>query len=84
VAAFDQLDQLVEDGARLADMLGRAVQRQLVAAQGNRAAEPLAQRVEHAVADPGKLRGHLVRDFEHLLHRTQSRRRLRRTRPPLA
>ena len=41
-----------------------ALERQLVAAQADGAAEPLAQRVEHAVADPGQLGRDLVRDVE--------------------
>ena len=38
--------------ARLGDLHVVALDRQLVAAQADRAAEPVAQRVEHAVADP--------------------------------
>ena len=63
VAALDQLDELVDDGARLARRCSLvALERQLVAAQADRAAQPVAQRVEHAVADPGELGGDLVRD----------------------
>ena len=79
MSSLDQLDELVDDGAGLADMLRVALQRQPVAAQRDRAAEPLAQRVEHAVADPGELGRDLVGDFEHLSQVARlSRRRPRR------
>ena len=64
VAALDQLDELVDDRARLGDALVVALERQPVAAQADRAAQPLAQRVEHAVADAGQLGGDVVRDIE--------------------
>ena len=41
-----------------------ALDRQLVAAQADRAVEPVAQRVEHAVADAGELGRDLVRNGE--------------------
>ena len=50
VAALDQLDELVDHRARLRDVVVVALERQLVAAQADRAVEPVAQRVEHAVA----------------------------------
>ena len=68
VAALDELDELVDDRARLGDARVVAVECQPVAAQRDRAAEPLTQRVEHAVADAGELRGDLVGDGEHVLH----------------
>ena len=67
VAALDELDELVDDRARLGDVLVLAVERELVAAQRDRAAEPVAQRVEHAVVDAGELGGDLVRDDDHVL-----------------
>ena len=68
VAALDELHELVDDRSRRGDVLVVAAERQPVAAQRDRAAEPLAQRVEDAVLDARELRGDLVRDVEHLLH----------------
>ena len=68
VTSFDELDQLVEHGPRLRDSFGVAVERQTVASKRDRAAEPLAQRVEHTVLDPGELGSHIVGDREHFLH----------------
>ena len=68
VAALDELDELVDDGARLGDPVAVAVERELVAAERDRAAEPLAQRVEHAVGDAGELCGDLVGYGDHVLH----------------
>ena len=56
-----------------ATLLAVAVERQLVAAQGDRAAEPVAQRVEHAVGDAGELGRNLVGNDEHRLARGQCR-----------
>ena len=69
VAALDQLDELVDHLARLGDVRVVALERQLVAAQPDRALEALAQGVEHAVADPRELGGDGVRDVERVLHR---------------
>ena len=69
VPALDQLDELVDDRARLGDLVVVALERQLVPAQADRAVQPLAQRVEHAVADARELGGDLVRDVENFLHR---------------
>ena len=68
VAALDQLDELVDHRARALDVLVVALERQLVAAQADRALQPLAQRVEHAVGDPGQLGRDGVGDFERFLH----------------
>ena len=68
VAALHELHELVEHRPRLADVLGVAVERQLVPPQGDAAPKPFAQRVEDAVADARELGGHLVRDLHHLLH----------------
>ena len=68
VTALDELDELVDDRAGLRDALLVAVEREPVPAQRDRAAEPLAQRVEHAVADACELRGDLVGNGEHVLH----------------
>ena len=56
VAALDELDELVDHGAGLGDARVVAGEREAVAAQRDRAAEPLAQRVEHAVADARRAR----------------------------
>ena len=68
VAALDELDELVDDRLRLGHVLLVAVERQPVAAEEDRAVEPVAQRVEHAVADAGELGGDVVRDVENFLH----------------
>jgi hypothetical protein len=68
VTALDQLDELVEHCARLADVFGVAVQRELVPAQRDAALQPLAKRVEDAVPYTRELRRDLVRDLHHLLH----------------
>ena len=73
VPALDQLDELVDHVARLADLLVVALERELVAAQADRAIEPIAERLEHAVADPGELRRDFVRDVENLLHPAKCR-----------
>ena len=70
VAALDELDELVDDCARGDDLLVVAAERQAVAAQRDRALEPLAQRVEHAVLDAGELGRDLVRDVQYLLHQS--------------
>ena len=67
VAALDQLDELVDDRARLGDARVVALERQLVAAQADRAVQPLAQRSEHAVPDARQLGGDVVRDRENFL-----------------
>ena len=72
VAALDELDELVDDRARLGDVDVVALDRQPVAAQPDRALEPVAQRVEDAVADRGQLGGDVVRDVEGLLHLVQA------------
>ena len=73
VAALDQLDELVQHGPGLHDAGLVAGERQPVAAQRDRAAEPFAQGVEHAVADPGQLGRDLVRNGENVLHGSQCR-----------
>ena len=67
MAALDELDQLVDDRTRLLDLLLLALERELVAAHADGDVEAVAERVEHAVADPGQLGRDLVRDVEHLL-----------------
>ena len=66
--ALDELDELLDDGPRLRDLDVVAVQRQPVAAQVDRAAEPVAERVEDAVRHPRELGGNLVRNLENVLH----------------
>ena len=72
--AFDQLDELVDDGPCLGHALVIALDREPVSAQANRAAQAVAQGVEHAVADRGELGRDVVRDIKHLLHWPQCRR----------
>ena len=62
VAALHELDELVDDRAGLGDLRLVALDRELVAAEADRAAQPVAQRLEDAVADPGQLGRDLVRD----------------------
>ena len=62
VPALDQLDELVHDGAGGGDLVVCPLDRQLVPAQAERAVQPVAQRVEHAVADATELGGDFVRD----------------------
>ena len=59
-SALDQLDELVDDGSRLDDALVVALDRQLVAAQADRAAQAVAEGVEDAVADARQLGGDVV------------------------
>ena len=73
VTALDQLDQLVDHLARLLDVRVVAVERQLIAAQAHGALQTVAERVEHAVADPGQLGRDRVRDIEGLLHDSKCR-----------
>ena len=73
VPALDQLDELVDDRARGGDAVVLALDRQLVAAQTERAGQARAQRVEHAVAHSRELGGDLVRDGKGLLHPAQCR-----------
>ena len=69
VTALDQLDKLVDDGARLCDTFVVALQSQPVTSQPDRAAQPVAQGVEHAVAHRCQLGGDVVGDREDFLHR---------------
>ena len=69
MAALDELDQLVHDRARLRHVRVVALEHEPVAAEQDRALEPLAERVEHAVADAGELGRDVVRDAEAFSHR---------------
>ena len=83
MSSLDELHELVDDGPRSRDVLVVAAERQPVAAERDRAGETLPQSVEDAVLHAGELRGHLVRDVEHLLHAAQCRDVTRReTRAP--
>ena len=73
VPALDELDELVDDRARRRDAVVLPFDRQLVAAQAQRAGKARAQRVEHAVAHSRELRGDVVRDGKGLLHPAQCR-----------
>jgi len=68
VTTLDELDELVDDGARLGNPAALAVERELVAAERDRATEPVAQRVEHAVGDAGELGRNLIGNDDHILH----------------
>jgi DUF1365 family protein len=70
---LDELDQLVDDSARLDDMAVLAFDREAVPAQEDRALQAVPQRVEHAVADSSQLGRDVVRDVQDVLHRGQSR-----------
>ena len=73
VAALDQLDELVDHRARLGDVVVVALQRQLVAAEPDRAVEPVAQGLEHPVPEPRQLGRDGVREIENFLHAHQCR-----------
>jgi hypothetical protein len=78
VAALDEVDQLVDDELRLAEPLLVPLERQPVAAEEDRASEPLAKRAENATVDRRKLGCDFVRDVENLLQRpkcSEARRR---------
>jgi hypothetical protein len=64
---LDQFDELVDDRPRLRDVHVLAGDRQAVPPQEDVDREPLAQRVEDAVADRRQLSGDVVRDVERLL-----------------
>ena len=73
LAALDELDELLDDRLRLGDLQVVTGEREAVAAQVDGAAEPVAERVQHSVADAGELRRDLVRDVENGLHKAQCR-----------
>jgi hypothetical protein len=60
VAALDELGQLVHDCAGLGDVRVLALDRQPVAAQQDRDAKPITQRIEDAVAQGRQLGGDIV------------------------
>src|SRR5215831_12441656 len=64
---LDQFDELLDDGARLSDAHVLTVDRQPVPSQKDVDLQPVAQRIEDAVADRGELRRDVVRNVEHLL-----------------
>ena len=78
--ALDELDELVDDGARLRHLSTVALDRKLVAAEADGAAKPVAKRDEHAVGDARQLGGDRVRDGQRLPHRAQCRAERRRHR----
>jgi hypothetical protein len=67
VPAFHELDELVDDGARLADLLVLPLERQPVAAKEDAAAEPIAEPPQDGVVNGGELGRNLVRDVENFL-----------------
>ena len=72
VSALEQVDELAHDGSR-AHALVLPLDRQLVAAEADRAAQPVAEGVEDAVADARELGRHVVGNGEGFLHPTQCR-----------
>src|SRR5581483_5185665 len=73
VTSLDQLDELVDHGAGVGDVVLVALERQLVAAQADVAAEALLERVEHSVGDPGELGGDGIGYIEGLFHPAKCR-----------
>src|SRR5436190_20340770 len=73
LAALDELDKLLDDRLRLSDLQVVTGEREAVAAQVDGAAEPVAEGIEHRVADARELRGYLVRDVQNRLHKPQCR-----------
>jgi hypothetical protein len=63
---LDQLDELVDDRSRRRDLDVVTGDRQPVATQQDVDLQPVAQRLENAVADRRELRGDVVRDVEGL------------------
>ena len=68
-----ELDELVDDRPRFGDPCVVAGQGEPIPTQRDRAAQPFAQRIQHAVADSRKLRGDLVRNGQHVFHETKCR-----------
>ena len=60
--SWNQLDELVNHRTSGSDPVVSPLDRQLVPAQAKRAVQPVAQRVEHAIADSAELGGNFVRD----------------------
>jgi hypothetical protein len=56
------------DGPRLRNALLLPLDREPVSSQPDRAAEPVAERLEDAVTDAGELRGDIVRNGQDFLH----------------
>jgi len=73
LARLDQLDELVDDCARLGDVDVVALDGQAVAPQQDRAVEPIPQRVQDPVADRGELGRDVIRDIEGLFPPPQCR-----------
>ena len=70
---LDELDEFLDDRLRLGDLQVFTGECEPVAAQVDGAAEPVAERVEHAVADARELRRDLVRNVQNRLHEGQCR-----------
>ncbi len=68
LTGLHQLDQLVDDGARLRDVHVVSRDREPVPAEENRDFETVAESVENAVADRRQLGGDVVGDIESLFH----------------
>ena len=69
LAGLDELDELVHDSTRLGHVDVVARDCEPVSTQENRALQPVAERIEDAVADCRQLRSDVVGDVECLLHR---------------
>ena len=73
LAVFDELHELLDHRLRLRDLEVVPGECEAVPAQVDGAAEPVAERVQHPVADARELRRDLVRDVENRLHKRQCR-----------
>jgi hypothetical protein len=68
MAALDKLDELVDHLARFLHLAFLAFEGQLVSAEPDRAVEPIAERLQYAVAHARELCSHFVRDVQDFLH----------------
>jgi hypothetical protein len=68
VAALDELGELVDHRPCLGHVGVGPFDREPVAPEENRAAEPLAERAENAVVKGGELGGDIVGNRKNLLH----------------
>jgi hypothetical protein len=71
VASFDEVDELVDDGAGLSHLDVVALEGQPVAAQPEGDAEAVAEGVKDAVVDRGQFGRDLIRDRQNFLQVVQ-------------
>jgi hypothetical protein len=74
---LDQVDELTEDRAGLPHVRVVALERQPVAPEQDRAAEPVAHAPEDAVVDGREFRGDLIGNGQNFLQRAKCSRGLR-------